>query len=411
MTLDTIGSGAATGQPPVHRTHLLLAAAALAEILRGHKPADAVLHELFRTRRSAGSKDRAAISALVYGVLRNYFPLRAMLGDGATPLELCAAQILRIRATLPTLRELDATALEQKLAAFDDRSLGPAARHNLPPALWEKLTRDFGAAEASGLALALNRPATVDLRVNTLKATREQARERLAQDGIAATATPRAPAGLRLEKRAALQNSAAFRQGWVEPQDEGSQLLALHVNPQPGETVADFCAGAGGKTLALGAQMQNRGTLYAFDTSHTRLSRFEPRLQRSGLTIVRTRVLRDEHDRGLDEIAARCDRVLVDAPCSATGTLRRNPELRMREIEWEPLQSLQLAILTAAAALVRPGGRLIYATCSVLREENEEIAERFLAGQATFGRADELRLLPHHDGTDGFYALSLLRDS
>ena len=395
----------------VHRTHLLWAAEAMAEILRGHKPADAVLHELFRRHRNAGAKDRANISSLIYGVLRNYFRLRAMLGEDAQPLEICAAQVLSMVATLPVLRELDAAALTQKITAFDETALTSAERNNLPPWLWEKFKRDFGEPEAAALALALNRPASVDLRVNTLKATREQARERLAQENIPATFTERSSIGLRLEKRAALQNTSAFREGWVEPQDEGSQLLALHLNPQPGETVADFCAGAGGKTLALGALMHNRGTLHAFDSNAARLTRIEPRLQRSGLSIVRAQSVDDEHDHRLGELAGRCDRVLVDAPCSATGTLRRNPELRLREIDLAKQQAIQLSILGAAAKLLRPAGHLVYATCSVLREENEDVLEKFIARHPGFQRIAELRLLPHRDGTDGFYAVTLLRES
>ncbi len=409
--IDTMGSGERRKQDSIHRSHLLLAADAVSEILHGQKPADFILRELFRKQRNAGAKDRAKISALVYGLLRNYFPLRAMLGEQAPPLELCAAQLLCISEALPVLRELDATALTQKITAFNEADLTAAARHNLPQSLWQKLKRDFGEQEASALALALNQSAAVDLRVNTLKGTREQARERLALDNIPASFTGRSALGLRLEKRAALQNTQAFREGWIEPQDEGSQLLALHVNPQPGETVADFCAGAGGKTLALGALMHNRGVLYAFDTHAARLERIGPRLQRSGLSIVRTQVLQDEHDARLFELAGRCDKVLVDAPCSATGTLRRNPELRLREIDLTQLQALQLSILRAAAQLVRAAGHLVYATCSVLREENEDVVESFLAGRPDFQRSDELRLLPQRDGTDGFYAVTLLRVS
>jgi 16S rRNA (cytosine967-C5)-methyltransferase len=408
MIADTIGS---SGRNPVHRTHLLLAAEAIAAILRGGKPADDILRELFRSHRNAGAKDRAAISALVYGVLRNYFPLREMLGQHAPPLELCAATVLRLPAALPALRELDAAALEQKLTFFAEADWSPAARHNLPLWLWEKLKRDFGEQEASALGLALNQPAAVDLRVNTLKGTREQALEGLAQDHITAVPTKRSPIGLRLEKRAALQNTRVFRHGWVEPQDEGSQLLALHVSPQPGETVADYCAGAGGKTLALGALMQNRGSLHAFDTNAARLARLEPRLQRAGVSIVRAQVLRGERDPRLAALANRCDKVLVDAPCSATGTLRRNPELRLREIDLAQLQALQLSILGEAAQLVRPAGDLVYATCSVLREENQDVVDQFIARHPAFQRGEQLQLLPHRDGTDGFYGATLVRVS
>ena len=393
----------------LRHTHVLLAAEALKEILLGEKPADVILAERFRLQRSAGSKDRAQISALVYGVLRNYFPLRAVLGESAESLQLCAAQVLNTSGyELPPLRELDAAALRAQLAQGDPSALTEAARHNLPEWLWRKLQEQYGEREASALALALNEPAPVDLRVNIFKATREQAIEKLAQAGIASETTPHSPMGLRLKKRVALQSSAAFREGWVEPQDEGSQRLALHVAPKPGERVADFCAGAGGKTLALGALMNNQGELWAFDVSRARLSRLDLRLPRSGLSIVRSQVLATDGTI-TKEHSGYFDAVLVDAPCSATGTLRRNPELRLRTPDLDTLQKLQLDILGRAAVRVRDGGRLIYATCSILREENEAVVERFLQTHAGFSAGAELQLLPHRDGTDGFYAVTLQR--
>jgi len=397
--------------PALRATHLLTAAEALSEILRGTQPADAVLQALFRERRKAGSKDRAQITALVYGVLRSYFPLRAALGDAAGALELCAAQALAAGRALPPLTELDAEALARALAAARPEALSDAQRYNLPDWLWTRLARQYGATDAGALAQALNRPASVDLRVNTLKATREAAQQKLAAEGIGSAATPRSPLGLRLARRVALQATAAFREGWVEPQDEGSQLLAQFVEPRAGETVVDYCAGAGGKTLALGALMDNRGTLHALDISRTRLARLKPRAQRAGLSIVESHALR-ESDPALARLAGSCDAVLVDAPCSATGTLRRNPELRLQTPDLDALAATQRAILVQAAPLVKPGGgRLVYATCSVLREENEAVVEAFLAGHSDFAQAAELRLLPHRDGTDGFYAARLVKRS
>jgi 16S rRNA (cytosine967-C5)-methyltransferase len=403
MSPDTIGSERLRG------AHLRASAEVFAEILRGEKPADVLLRERFAQQRSAGARDRAAITNLVYGVLRNFFPLRAALGDTAAPLDLCAAQALQMTGDLPALQELDATDLRRRLENFDERTLDDATRHNLPSWLWRALSAQYG-AEAAALADALNTPATVDLRVNTLKATRDAAQVVLAEDGIAATPIGGVAAGVRLGKRVALQRTRAFRDGLVEPQDEGSQRLAEFVGAKPGERIADFCAGGGGKTLALGAAMRNRGELHAFDVSRARLARLAPRLQRSGLTIVTQTVLRDGQDARLGSLAGTFDAVLVDAPCSATGTLRRNPELRLREPDLGALARQQRSILEAAARLVRPDGRLVYATCSVLREENEAVAEGFLAAHAEF-RADgePLVLLPHRDGTDGFYAARLIR--
>jgi 16S rRNA (cytosine967-C5)-methyltransferase len=249
----------------------------------------------------------------------------------------------------------------------------------------------------------------VDLRVNTLKATAAAAREALAADGVEAQATPWQET-LRLARRAPLQRTRAFRDGLVEPQDAGSQQLAAFVQARPGETVADFCAGAGGKALALGAHMRNRGAVHAFDMSRARLARLAPRLARSGLSIVTSTALRDERDPKLGPLAGRFDAVLVDAPCSATGTLRRNPELRLRTPDLAALAARQRAILDAAARLVRPGGRLVYATCSVLREENEDVARGFLDAHPELQpQGEPLVLLPHRDGTDGFYAVRFTR--
>lgn len=408
MTSNTIG-----GRPlsPLRHTHLRHAAAALARVRDEGTPADFALRELFAQHRSAGSRDRAAITRLVYGVLRDWYPLRAALGE-ATPLELCAAHALRAHALtaaqLPAIEGLDAAALAARLAAFDPAALDAAARHNLPAWLWQALQAQYG-AEAAALADALNAEATVDLRVNTLKADREQARQALREDGIEAEPIAGVDTGLRLPKREALQRTRAFRDGWIEPQDAGSQRLAAFVAPSPGETVVDFCAGAGGKTLALGALMRNRGVLHAFDVSRARLARSEPRLARSGLTIARPQALTHERDARLNPLLDRCDAVLVDAPCSSTGALRRNPELRLRTIDLSDLAAEQGAILEAAARLVRPGGRLIYATCSLLAAENEEIAAAFISYHKEFEPDGELILLPHRDGTDGFYAVRLRR--
>lgn len=384
-----------------------MAADALDAVRRADQPADAVLRDLFARHRNAGARDRAQIAELFYGVLRNYFFLGAALGGNASALELCAAQALRAgmasAATLPRLEGVDAGAIALGLASCAEGALDAATRHNLPPWLWQKLDAQYG-AEAAALADALNEPATVDLRVNTLKGSRDAAQQALAAESIAATPTPRSPVGLRLARREPLQRVRAFRDGLIEPMDEGSQLLAAFVEARAGETVVDFCAGAGGKALALGAAMRDRGTLHAFDVSRERLARLAPRLQRSGLSIVRPQALRNERDPRLNELAAQCDAVLVDAPCSATGTLRRNPELRLRTPDLAALSAQQGAILAGAAELVRPGGRLVYATCSVLAEENEAVAAAFLASHPQFEQAGEQVLLPHRDGTDGFYA-------
>jgi 16S rRNA (cytosine967-C5)-methyltransferase len=249
----------------------------------------------------------------------------------------------------------------------------------------------------------------------------------LAAEGMEAHATPYSPFGVRLPHKPALERHPLFLQGKVEVQDEGSQLLACLLQPGRRDMVVDFCAGAGGKTLALGALMRSQGRLYAFDVSAKRLARLGPRLARSGLSNVHSQTIASENDAKVKRLAGKIDRVLVDAPCSGLGTLRRNPDLKWRQTPQAigELQRKQSAILASAARLVKPGGRLVYATCSVLSEENEDVVAQFLAAHPQFTTLDasaifaaqrigldtgrHLALTPQLHGTDGFFAVALER--
>lgn len=407
----------------IRPAHWQTAVFVLDKVWAGRQAADTALQAWFRDHRQMGGRDRANVTGLVYGALRDAMRLQRIAGASA-PVEM----ILALHALSAGMLDLDALralagvmadAAHAQLAAFDDSALSDAERHNVPTAIWLQWCAQYG-AQTAALAQALNREAPVDLRVNLLKCSREQALAALTEAGLAPSPTALSPWGLRLPRRAALQNTTAYREGWVEPQDEGSQLLAQLVDARPGERVADFCAGAGGKTLALGATMQNRGELWALDIAATRLSRIAARARRAGLDIVQTQVLPD-----LGWLSAReagFDAVLVDAPCSATGTWRRNPELRLRAIDFAELARQQREILAHAARLVRPGGRLIYATCSLMAAENEVVVADFIARNPDFGfqkPADIanvaidtpfLRLLPNQHGTDGFFAARLLRE-
>ena len=294
---------------------------------------------------------------------------------------------------------------------------------DIPDWLEPHLTAVYGRRLEDEMA-ALNAPAPFDLRVNTLKADRETARRALAAAHIDAEPTPWSPLGLRLKHRAPLAGTAAFKDGLVEVQDEGSQIAALLADARPGMRVVDFCAGAGGKTLALAAQMQNRGKLVACDTAAWRLERAAQRLRRAGVNNVERRVLASERDAWVKRHAAGFDLVFVDAPCLGIGSWRRNPDAKWRatQADLAELVVRQRDILANASRLVKPGGRLVYVTCSLLREENEGQAETFLAAHPDFalypiarawaetlgGRSpagdDYLRLTPAHHGTDGFFA-------
>ncbi|HYQ98575.1 MAG TPA: RsmB/NOP family class I SAM-dependent RNA methyltransferase, partial [Casimicrobiaceae bacterium] len=245
--------------------------------------------------------------------------------------------------------------------------------------------------------------------------------------GLAVAPTPYAPLGLRVSGRAQLTKHPWLADGRLEVQDEGSQLIGYVVAPRRSDMVVDFCAGAGGKTLLLGALMRSQGRLYAFDVSAKRLAALKPRLARSGLSNVHPQQLEGERDAKIKRLAGKLDRVLVDAPCTGFGTLRRNPDLKWRQPEAAvaELARKQDAILAAAATLVKPGGRLVYATCSVLDDENDAVVARFLAAHPAFARGNaaaelaragvaldtgvDLRLFPHRHGCDGFFAAVLER--
>uniref|UniRef100_UPI000C32F8B3 RsmB/NOP family class I SAM-dependent RNA methyltransferase n=1 Tax=Macromonas nakdongensis TaxID=1843082 RepID=UPI000C32F8B3 len=387
-----------------------------------------------------GPRERHTLADLVYAVLREWPRLRWWLrsapADLPPPKGLAPARRQARRLALLVCGGADAWLAQ---AATDDerawlahcataelpREAPPEARHLLPLWLAERLQAELGDGFAA-LAEALNRPAPLDLRLNPLKAKRPALLQRLRDAGWAAEATPYSPWGMRLAGKVALHGEAWFQEGLAEVQDEGSQLLALLLEAKRNEVVVDFCAGAGGKTLALGAVMRNTGRLYAFDTSAHRLDALQPRLQRSGLNNVFPMAIAHEQDERVLRLRGKADRVLVDAPCSGLGTLRRSPDLKWRQkpTEVAELAALQGRILASAARLVKPGGRLVYATCSLLTEENEAVAQAFGASHRDFRplaadavlehagvpqgaslcRSGYLRLWPHLHQTDGFFA-------
>jgi len=414
----------------ITRVQLEAAAEALGLALRFDRPADAVLHDFFRARHALGSHDRTFVAEAVYGVLRRKRTIDH-LAPGGSPRRMLLAWLARargisIRELSDVLRQDESSWLSGiKAQALDDLPL--ALRAELPDWIVEGLRSRFSEPEIAALARGLNEPAPLDLRVNTLLAEREQVQQALAVDAIASEPTPYSPVGLRVKGRPAINRHPLFLTGAIEVQDEGSQLLGFLLAPRRHDLVVDFCAGSGGKTLLLGALMRSHGRIYAFDTSAARLARLKPRLKRSGLSNVHTQPLRSENDVRVKRLVGKIDRVLVDAPCSGLGTLRRNPDLKWRQSPQsvEELKLKQAAILRAAANLVKPGGRLVYATCSPLAEENEDIVAGFLAERADFRKlhcqellmrqgialdtGECLQLFPHEHGTDGFFAAAMAR--
>jgi 16S rRNA (cytosine967-C5)-methyltransferase len=421
----------------------------LQQIDEGRVPADDIVGEYFRRHRFAGAKDRAAISEHIYAVLRQ----RAMLdwwiaregqGLAADARRRMLAALALIEAWTPEavasacdgdrFRPSPLDQKEQKLVGalagrkLEHRDMPPWVRGNYPEWLEPHLEAVFGRSLPRETA-ALNAPAALDLRVNRLKADdRDKLRARLMRDGIEAARTPLSPLGLRVFERIPLATLEVFREGLVEVQEEGSQLAALLADARAGMRVVDFCAGAGGKTLALAAEMQNRGHLVACDVSATRLERATQRLRRAGASIVQRVPLESARDKWVKRHARSFDRVLVDAPCTGTGTWRRNPDAkwRLKPADLAELTALQAEILDSAARLAKPGGRVVYVTCSLLGEENEAQIERFLAAHGDFKllpiaeiwrariggeppAGEMLRLTPARNGTDGFFVAVLER--
>jgi len=406
------------------------ATAAMGMVLPLDHPADAVLREFFGAHRELGSHDRAFIAEAIFAVLRNKRLLEHLVAD-PTPRKLVLAALIKMQGY--SLSQLDAALgsgdreWAAALKAADVESLPPAVRLSLPDWIYERVLAAGTPEEAVAFGRAMLRPAPLDLRVNTLSADREKVLAELAASGIEAKPTRYSPVGIRVAGKPSINRHRLFTSGEVEVQDEGSQLLAYLVAPKRREMVVDFCAGAGGKTLELGAIMHSQGRLYAFDISEKRLNNFKPRLKRSGLSNVHPQLIQSEHDIRVKRLAGKIDRVLVDAPCSGLGTLRRNPDLKWRQSPQSvvELAAKQSAILAGAATLVKPGGRLVFATCSILADENEAVVEAFLASRPDFHAVDcqqvldesrialesgrFFRLRPQEHGTDGFFAAVLER--
>ncbi len=413
--------------------------ALLALLLRFEGPADAVMSRHFKADRMLGSRDRSLVAEAAFEALRHLASLRWVM-QTADPL-----RAPRLAALIVLARQHGIESLAPRALRGDERAVkgalevklrhAPAAvQAEVPPWLLRRVAEQYD--DAVELLAALAQPAPLDLRVNTLKADRATVLAELCSSTrqhapLDARATAYSPDAIRLAEKPALTRWPLYQDGLIEVQDEGSQLVARLVAPKRGDMVVDFCAGAGGKTLALGALMRSTGRIYAFDIHARRLAGLNPRLARSGLSNVHPAAIASENDLRVKRLAGKIDRVLVDAPCSGTGTLRRNPDLKWRfdETELERLNGVQLAVLGGAARLLKPGGRLVYATCSILQLENQELVGRFVQAHPEFHVVDAAPILtaqhisvdhaarfapyfvmlPHLHGSDGFFAAVLER--
>ncbi|OGS93047.1 MAG: SAM-dependent methyltransferase [Gallionellales bacterium GWA2_59_43] len=403
---------------------------ALRAILPLAHPADTTLRYFFQENR-IGSNERGLVAETVFGVLRHRLLLEHACGDTPTPRRMALAHMVRfggynLREIEPVLKR-DEKEWLATVKGVKAENLPLSVQAELPDWLIEKMRASYSDADILSIGRAMQQGAPLDIRVNTLLAKREEVLEQLHAKKIEATATPYSPLGIRLKDKIPLNKDALFLEGKVEVQDEGSQLLGFLLAPKRNDMVVDFCAGAGGKTLMLSALMNSQGRLYAMDVSEKRLTNLKPRLKRSGASNIQPMLIAHENDLKVKRLAGKIDRVLVDAPCSGLGTLRRNPDLKFRQSpsSLEELTQKQAAILASASRLLKQGGRLVYATCSILPEENQRIVEAFLAAHPDFvlrpagevlqqqkialEMGDYLELRPQLHSTDGFFAAVLER--
>lgn len=413
--------------------------AAVSELLQAvmntPKPADSTVSAYFRDRRFIGSKDRAAINTRLYRIMRHFHRYGWRIEKAGLPVSgrtlTLADVVLSGEANESSIDNLFSgekfapeklSSYERKLATslsgvtqLEHPDMPFHVRYECPT--WAEAAMRSAMSEETMVTelTAMMTPATLDLRVNTLHADRDDVLAQLQEDGINATAGALSPWAIKVHERPNLSQHPLFLDGVIEVQDEGSQLVALVCDPVQGAQVVDFCAGAGGKTLALAAMMNNKGRIVAMDVLGGRLERAKKRFRRAGAHNIETHAIEGDNDKWLKRRAEGFDLVLVDAPCTGVGTWRRDPDKRWRQLGpgLPTLVPLQGEILARAAKLVKPGGKLVYATCSILPEENEKQVETFIAAHPDFvhepvtfqgSQSDYLKITPAQHGTDGFFA-------
>ncbi len=412
------------------------------------KPADSLIDSFFRSHKYLGSHDRRFIAESVYGTLRHLrrcesLVYRAVGGEGIK-LEEADGHLLLIVAyrvafgsdtvtaadivpklASPNLKNKASEILESLRREHPDPPVDAVGKlgveYSFPDWMVRKIMELYGESETEQILRSLNDPAPLTLRVNTLKTTVDQCQAELGKQGVHATRTKHSPVGLHIEKRLNVFSLKSFQDGLFEVQDEGSQIIPLLIDPKPTAKVLDACAGAGGKSLGFAALMKNRGEIFASDTNGYRLKELKKRSRRAGAFNIRPVEVETLSDLA-DKYRGYFDVVFVDAPCSGLGTIRRNPGMKwtVTEDTVREVSEKQAAILAHCAGLVKPHGRLVYATCTLLSEENEDIVTGFLAKNLKFrlkfpestlaqigldkARAgDFIKLMPHTHGTDGFF--------
>lgn len=418
----------------INAQQLDLTTSALAQVLTFRQPADVVLSAFFRRERKLGMRDRQEIAETVFATIRHLQKIQKMLPKPHQKPRRAALAALVLGRGISVHGVESLCDSEEKQWLIDVKEQKSAFASDLttaaelPQWLIECLQQQgWDDNQIATYGRSVMQPAPLDVRVNTQKGKRDKILSALQAEGLRAEATPFSPWGIRLFDKPALNKHPLFLDGVLEVQDEGSQLLALLTGVKRGQIAVDFCAGAGGKTLAMGAMMAGSGRLYAFDVAEKRLANMKPRMVRAGLTNIHPQRIDNEHDARIARLKNKADCVLVDAPCSGMGTLRRNPDLKYRQSNdnIRTLLEQQQSILQAASELVRPGGRLVYATCSILETENQQQLNNFLAANTGWHiepvqtllksnvlpnmQGDYLQLNTGEHHTDGFFAAVLTR--
>ncbi len=396
----------------------------LPQVLSFKSSTDTLLSDFFKNHKYLKKNERNIVVMVIYGVLRHYYTITSMVTKNDY-LSMLGLSILQLPINTPeihaSIKSINFLALEQLVKPNSLES-----KAELPKWIIEQLRLKYSEEEVIKLGQSLQQQACLDLSVNTAKTSVKPVLKALTDLGLAAKQMQYSAFGVRLLDKISLSKSTLFNDGLIEIQDESSQLGGMLLGVKRGDMVADFCAGSGGKTPLFGMLMRNIGRIYAFDINESRLNNLLPRLRRSGLSNIYPELIAHENDVKLQRLYGKMDRVFVDAPCTGLGTLRRNPDLKFYNnlADLEKITVKQLNILTAASKLVRSGGYLVYATCSILNAENEEVVKKFLQNNSDFRLIsaksalakiklefiddDFLILLPHIHGTDGFFA-SLLQ--
>ena len=413
-------------------------ARAFAVILKLDGPADTLMKAFFKSNPKLGSRDRTILAEAIFYALRHLASITYRMKPVKPERAPRVAALLTLALQYGPESMTDAVMGSEKgpvtnMLAVKMEKAAPEVSAEMPFWLYERIEAQYGKEEAQAIFAACCKGAPLDLRVNALKAKREDVLEEMKEHKVEAQTMRFSPDGVRLIDKPGLIRWPMYQEGRIDVQDEGSQLIARLLAPRRGEMVCDFCAGAGGKTLALGALMRSTGRLYAFDINEKRLGGLTPRMRRAGLSNVHPIAIRDEHDNRIKRLRGKFDRVLVDAPCTGTGTLRRNPDLKWRLSveELERINAVQKSVLEEASKLLKKGGRVVYATCSMLKQENQDVVDDFLSRHPEFERlnatdvlakqgvelpaeqkerfGDDFVMLPHLHDTDGFYSAVLVK--